>query len=1183
MADRGSSRTDVQVKTRLGLFCDKVMEAGWLLAALLVPLYFDIYSNRVFEPDKLSLLRSIALVMGVAWLIAFLEKWAWPGSNRAAPHPGHLSSANKGGWKGLVLQMAERNVLALPTLLLIGALLVSTAASVLPAVSLWGSYVRLQGTYTALAYIVVFFIVASSLRSKAQLERLVFVLIYTSLPISLHGVIQHLKLEFMPWLGDVTARVTSTMGNAIFIGAYLIMVIPITFATFSEKITAFSRELSSEQRGQKGTPWSLAATIIASQSFALTLIVFQALQLYASFKPEGAPFGSLDQAILVLALLLLFTPFVFARRAILRQVECVLLGWILTLQAATVLFSQSRGPMLGLLGGMAVYLVVLAIRRRWRRTLAALLLAGLLGTSFLVVFNLPPVRPGSPGQYRGLLGKPLLAVYNLTHGPLEPLKNVPYLGRLGNLLETEGGTGKVRLLIWEGATKLIQAESLRTLVGYGPETMFLVYPRFYPPDLAHYEARNASPDRSHNEVMDELVTTGLLGYLAYWLVYCAVAFGALKILGLTGTLGFWRAMALGLVAGLLVAALLYTQVLPLAATPPIPLAFFALLLGYWLWPGVNFFTSKEPPNPQGLLLVGLIAAMVAHFIEIQFGIAIAATRTYFWLYAGMVIALGAMAKNLASRPGASPGDLFTSKETCSPPSPKVKGTVRKQPKGMPAKPAGPAVPRWLPAVTFSLVIGAVLTTMLFDFSWPGQQLPALVPWLLGTAWLTLSLGGTFTGKKTEASLLAKETLVQVLALALFWAVVFAWLRLNNAIMPAGEINTAWAGSFFYLWVFFLFLLLAWSLYVQESHVGLPFTNQGRLSLPVYSLLAVAGLLVAVNTNLLPVLADIQFKRGFELYRTGTWERGPETIRAMQQAVRLAPSQDYFYVFLGGSYLEMARRAPSLPNALRPPYLEAALALRPEQVAQMGREDLLRCGAAVLTQAAKINPIYTDNMANLARLYSFWMETTASSEDKPEKFALAEGYYRRATALSPQAAHLYNEWAQLYRAAGRLDDARAKLEQSLRLDPSFGLTYLLMGDWYLAQGQADKAKESFAQAVAMTPALQGEVGRYYLRNGFYQEAIDEYQRALGRGANSFDALSALSYLYDLTGRPAQALPYAQQAARLAPTDSVTRKNLIALYQKLNMLDQAIAEAKAALKIAPNDQGLQALLASLLEKK
>ena len=45
--------------------------------------------------------------------------------------------------------------------------------------------------------------------------------------------------------------------------------------------------------------------------------------------------------------------------------------------------------------------------------------------------------------------------------------------------------------------------------------MFVVYNRFYPPDLAHYEQRTASPDRSHNETFDALITTGVLGLIAY--------------------------------------------------------------------------------------------------------------------------------------------------------------------------------------------------------------------------------------------------------------------------------------------------------------------------------------------------------------------------------------------------------------------------------------------------------------------------------------------------------------------------------------------------------------------------------------------------------------------------------------------------------------------------------------------
>ncbi len=50
------------------------MEAGWLAAVILVPLFFNIYSARTFEPDKIVLLRSIVALMIVAWVVSFLEK-----------------------------------------------------------------------------------------------------------------------------------------------------------------------------------------------------------------------------------------------------------------------------------------------------------------------------------------------------------------------------------------------------------------------------------------------------------------------------------------------------------------------------------------------------------------------------------------------------------------------------------------------------------------------------------------------------------------------------------------------------------------------------------------------------------------------------------------------------------------------------------------------------------------------------------------------------------------------------------------------------------------------------------------------------------------------------------------------------------------------------------------------------
>src|SRR4029079_14095068 len=113
----------------------------------------------------------------------------------------------------------------------------------------------------------------------------------------------------------------------------------------------------------------------------------------------------------------------------------------------------------------------------------------------------------------------------------DQLRRVPYVSRLGALLETNEGTGLVRRLIWTGddkaggAVALITSNPLRTVIGWGPESMFVAYNKFYPPALAHIEARGASPDRSHEAYLDELVTKGLLGLVTY--LFVIISFFAL--------------------------------------------------------------------------------------------------------------------------------------------------------------------------------------------------------------------------------------------------------------------------------------------------------------------------------------------------------------------------------------------------------------------------------------------------------------------------------------------------------------------------------------------------------------------------------------------------------------------------------------------------------------------------------
>src|SRR5690606_13362030 len=152
--------------------------------------------------------------------------------------------------------------------------------------------------------------------------------------------------------------------------------------------------------------------------------------------------------------------------------------------------------------------------------------------------------------------------------PLRALREVPGVGRLGEVFETEGGTGRVRVLIWGGVIELMTPHpplqypdgtadrwnSLRPLIGYGPEALYVAFNRFYPPELGQLEARNASPDRSHNETFDALAFTGLLGLAAYLALFTAVFYYAMKWLGVlsaaqAGGSARRRSAFLGLVLG----------------------------------------------------------------------------------------------------------------------------------------------------------------------------------------------------------------------------------------------------------------------------------------------------------------------------------------------------------------------------------------------------------------------------------------------------------------------------------------------------------------------------------------------------------------------------------------------------------------------------------------------------------
>lgn len=558
-------------RSSVSIWCERIIEGGWLLALLLIPSYFNLLSARHFEPDKATTLRSIVMVMLAAALIDALERLA----NRRVAAEG----ASETPWWRRVAAVP----LAVPTLVYAAVFLLATAVSIAPAVSFWGSYQRLQGTFTNLSYIGLSALIVLYLRRREQLDRLATVMILASLIAACYGLVQHLQLDPLPWRGDVVSRVASTMGNSIFVAAYMIMVLPYALYRGIVAVHQARNANAALSRPTIDLGWGAAYFLLALSALALVfaammfgavvraadlrywwvypgaLVVAGGLFLIIALAPHRAErltFGALIPGALLLgyvvflgmaytlgqgpnqrvvpldgrpgvewplwlgiavalmasgyALIILLPRRTDGSSRLGLILEAIGAFTIAALLLAAIFFTQSRGPWLGGFAALFVFftlLLILALRRAHQQNPARVRLwQGLLiGEAALAV---------------ALAG--FLAVFNLSDAPVfQQLREVPYIGRMGRLLEVETGTGRVRWLIWfgddkaGGAAALIRSDPIRMIVGWGPETMFVAYNPFYPPSLTSLEARTASPDRSHQAYLDEVINKGILGLISY--------------------------------------------------------------------------------------------------------------------------------------------------------------------------------------------------------------------------------------------------------------------------------------------------------------------------------------------------------------------------------------------------------------------------------------------------------------------------------------------------------------------------------------------------------------------------------------------------------------------------------------------------------------------------------------------
>jgi len=985
----------VSRQTKLGLFCEGIIEAGWLAAVIVTPLFFNFYSYRVFEADKVSLLRSIALAMVLAWVIKLLEG----GSRRS-----RQESASS----------FVRTPLVIPTLIFAALYILTTVTSVVPQLSFWGSYNRRQGTYIALSYMAIFLLMLETLRRRQQLERLIAVVLLTSLPVALYGIIQHYNLEPLVWIGGSgAARVESTLGNPIFVAAYLIMVVPLTVGRLVGALPGAEKKTVS------------------------------------SFVRAGCYF------------------------------------LLLALQLLCIYFTQSRGPVIGLMGGLFFFFLLLAVSK------------GRKGLALTVI-----------GLSTGLILLPL--VLNLPNSPLAFIKQTPYLGRFGRIFETGSGSGRQRVLIWEGDVALISADPVRALIGHGPETICVAFNPYFSAELADMCGPHLTVDRSHNETFDLLVTMGLAGLSAYLLLVGSVFYHGLKGLGLIGSSkqrtafvllesvggglgvlmprlleGTWRfvgvGLPLGLVAGMAVYLILYILFLEQTGGCSRRDQNSALDLGL-------------ETGGHRLLAISLLSAVIAHFIEIQIGIALAATYTYFWVYAALLVILCCSLQEEASArvvAGALPAAASGNR----------RGRRRKR-RAM-NLPSPGDLPGWWrrPALSYSLLTGLVLITMGFGFIIYGLDLRDKGPVVLGfiaTVWLLSGAAVWAETGRGRAS--AQHCSGEGFSFPLHYLVSLSCFLVYMALQAVMLRPGVDIGNVVILYYLFLFLAMAAIAAFLTGGKAIALPPRRRAVRWLYPLLGagIAGLILTTNLNI--TRADVYYRLAEK-----DAKQTDEKIALYRRALALAPNRASYHLSLGLASLAEAGTATDTDR--RSAWFEES--------------------RRALERAMEINPLEPDRLASLGLLYQAWSRATADPMERAMRLEKALDYYRRATALSPN----------YYRR---------------HLEDDVAMTYALLGNAYLGMRELDKAATACQKALELNPSspqTHRNLGYVFALQGKLEEAAWEILAAVEIDPSDWADHKNLAILYQQLGRMQEALTEAKAARELAPAEE--RAELDTLIAQLEM--------------------------------
>ena len=164
-----------------------------------VPLVLTTVNYELFEYNKMMLVYSLAVIVGICWFV-----------------------------KSVICSrlIFQKSVFTIPLLLFLASQVISTIFSLDKYTSIWGYYSRFHGgLLSTIAYLILFFAFLSNF-PKEKIKNLLFIMLSSCFLVSLYAIAEHFGIDAKYWVQDVQNRVFSTLGQPNWLAAFLAIMIP---------------------------------------------------------------------------------------------------------------------------------------------------------------------------------------------------------------------------------------------------------------------------------------------------------------------------------------------------------------------------------------------------------------------------------------------------------------------------------------------------------------------------------------------------------------------------------------------------------------------------------------------------------------------------------------------------------------------------------------------------------------------------------------------------------------------------------------------------------------------------------------------------------------------------------------------------------------------------------------------